>query len=95
MGFFKFGRVYPFPGFCYLQILHVPVKAPSVARNETGQTGVQDCLGHTPEQVCLGESQLLWMKPHHKVVQLAIRSPVPELMVRLLLSRSMRILKIT
>lgn len=73
----------------------MPVKAPSVARNETGQTGVQDCLGHTPERICLGESQLVWIKPRHKVVQLAIRSLVPELMVRPSLSRSMRILKIT
>lgn len=67
--FFKFGPVCPFPG--YLQILHEPVKAPSMAQNKPGQSGVQDCSGHTPEQMCLGESRLAWPKPSHEAVQLA------------------------
>lgn len=45
-----------------------------MARNKTGQAGIEACSGHTPEQTCLGESQLVWPKPSHKVVQLAIRS---------------------
>lgn len=47
-----------------------------MAQNRTGQTGDQDCSGHTPEQIYAGERQQglkYGLKLSHKILQLATK----------------------
>lgn len=54
------------------------MKAPSVAQNRAGQAGDWDCFGHTPEQICAGESKLRSQNEPWSFTA-GNQSPVPEL----------------